>query len=189
VPEKDEGDLLTAEDRTFARSMRAAREARGWTQGELAGRLGASGFEWMSQVTISRIEQLKRAARLGEAYAIAAAFGLPLSVMTAPSAGAAMLSTVLDRPREASAALEQLRIAAARVGYLWGDLRKDLAFAERLREDMSAAEFDEEAQTAFEHHQAAAGRLLEHDPVTEVQRALEDPDAAAELTTWRMRED
>ena len=189
MAERDEGDLLTGEDRAFARAMRDAREARGWSQADFARELAGRGFA-LTQVTISRVEQMKRAARLGEAMAIADTFGVPLSTMTAPHAAVAMLADVLDRPREAFAAMEQFRIAAARVGYLWHDLHRDVGYAQRLRSELAeTGELDDEVKAMFDEHQTTVDRLLRFDPVVDAKQAMVDPDAIAELTTWRMREE
>lgn len=66
------------EEASFAFAVRRQRTERGWSQGELAERLHMLGHENFHTTTISRIEKNERPVRLGEAYAIAEAFGVPL---------------------------------------------------------------------------------------------------------------
>jgi len=58
--------------------VREFREARGWSQVELADRLATEGMD-MSQVLVSRVEQGKRPVRLDEAVVIAGVLGFELA--------------------------------------------------------------------------------------------------------------
>jgi len=60
-----------SDERRFAENMRRYREAKGWSQGELARRVREAGLENFHQTTISRIEKGERPIRLGEARVIA----------------------------------------------------------------------------------------------------------------------
>lgn len=59
--------------------MKAAREAKGWSQSALANALGGSG---LNQSAISRIESGERAVRLSEARAIARVFGTNVDALS-----------------------------------------------------------------------------------------------------------
>lgn len=90
------------EEKRFAENMQRLREERGWSQGELARRMVAEGWETYSQMTVSRTEKLDRPIRLGEASAIARLFGVSLPAMTA---SAEIGADVLELLREARARL------------------------------------------------------------------------------------
>lgn len=72
------------EDRDFADNMKRIREIQGWSQGELARRIGDFGLEGFHQTTISRIEKGERLVRLGEARTIARALGRPVDHLLLP---------------------------------------------------------------------------------------------------------
>ncbi len=65
----------------FVAAMKRIREDLGISQGELAARLNAAGWEGFRQATVSRIEQGERTIRLAEAHAIAETLGLPFRRM------------------------------------------------------------------------------------------------------------
>ena len=90
------------EETNFAESMQRLREARGWSQGELARRMVAEGWANYSQMTVSRTEKLDRPIRLGEASAIARLFGVNLALMTA---GLDEAADILQALREVRAQL------------------------------------------------------------------------------------
>lgn len=81
------------EEMRFATNMQRLREDRGWSQGELARRMVAEGWDTYSQMTVSRTEKLERPIRLSEAAAIARLFGVSLPSMSASAeVGADMLA-------------------------------------------------------------------------------------------------
>lgn len=69
------------EDSRFTHNMIEARQALGWSQSELARKMVEAGWEYFSQMTVSRTEKGERPLRLGEARAIARTFGLTLETM------------------------------------------------------------------------------------------------------------
>lgn len=69
-------------ERRFGRGIKTMREARGWSQTELAERLAELGFEY-HQTTIGKIESAARPLRLSELFAFAGVFGIPASDMLA----------------------------------------------------------------------------------------------------------
>lgn len=88
----DEGYELTPEKR-LGKFVRELREARGWSQAELADRLSAEGLD-MTQVLVSRIEQNKRPVRFDEAVVISHVLGFAVGDV-------ATRSIRLDDPRRA----------------------------------------------------------------------------------------
>jgi transcriptional regulator with XRE-family HTH domain len=74
-----------SDDERFAASVKRLREARGWSQGELAKRMTEAGFEGFHQTTISRIEKNERPVRVGEAHGLARTFGTMVGAMIAPT--------------------------------------------------------------------------------------------------------
>lgn len=70
-------------NRRFRENMRREREARGWSQGELAKQLTQAGWAALGhQTTIGRIENGTRPVKLDESVAIAETFGVDLMTMT-----------------------------------------------------------------------------------------------------------
>lgn len=184
MAEKDEGDLLTGEDRAFARALRARREAKGWSQGELAAKMRARGFDHLSQVAISRIEQLKRAARLGEARGLASVLEVPLAVMMNPNgATMAVLRLVLDRPAVAVQDLDVFQELAERLGDAWGHMRSDMGMIEQVAAKMGA-DLDEDPETVLQldMYLESVRELLQRDPVALAggwfEKAYQDAAAA-----------
>ncbi|PZU36700.1 MAG: hypothetical protein DI573_13165 [Microbacterium sp.] len=162
MAEKDESDLLTLEDRAFARALRSVREARGWSQGELASRLVDRGLRHVSQVTISRIEQGKRAARLGEAEAIAGLVDRPLALMTSIDKRAQFALMNLDLIGRGVQVERDLLALAETAGVTWADMEVELLAFERLSASASVREREVEAETreAMERYRTAAQSLL-----------------------------
>lgn len=68
----------------FCAAVQRLREWKGWSQGEVARRMNALGWDGFHQTTISRIEKGSRPVRLGEAEALAAVFDSTVSAMAAP---------------------------------------------------------------------------------------------------------
>lgn len=64
--------------------MRELREERNWSQGDLADRLRDLNLPYMTQATVSRIENKTRPVRLMEAQALSRLFDRPISTMTNP---------------------------------------------------------------------------------------------------------
>jgi transcriptional regulator with XRE-family HTH domain len=67
----------------FAANLRAAREAMGMTQTQLAELMTAKGFKW-HQATVYKVEVGERQIQLGEALALADVVGLDVAVMATP---------------------------------------------------------------------------------------------------------
>ncbi len=71
-------------ERAFGEKVRQWRQARNWSQEDLAEELRQFGFD-MHQTTVAKLEKGLRPLRVSEAAAIAAVFGMPpLAVFLAP---------------------------------------------------------------------------------------------------------
>ncbi len=68
---------------TFASRVRQVREGRGWSQEELARRLGELGLR-LDPTAITRMERGERSVRVEEAVVLAQALGLPLDELLQP---------------------------------------------------------------------------------------------------------
>lgn len=80
----DDRELFEYWERAFGEKVRQWRQARNWSQEDLAEELRLIGFE-MHQTTVAKLEKGLRPLRVAEAAAIAAVFGLPpLAVFLAP---------------------------------------------------------------------------------------------------------
>ena len=69
------------EERNFIANMVRLRKARGWSQGELAARMNAAGWDKFHQTTVSRMENGSQPIRLGEARGIADVLGTKVDQM------------------------------------------------------------------------------------------------------------
>lgn len=72
---------MTEADEYFTLNLKAAREARGWTQSQLAEALVERGIV-INQTAISRIEKGDREVRLAEARALAAIFNTTVDALS-----------------------------------------------------------------------------------------------------------
>ena len=101
---------------TFAANLRAAREAHGWNQSELARRMIERGWDKYSQVSVKRTENAERAVRLDEALVLAAVLGVSLSALVGVDQDdRTERARALALVSEAEAAQDALRTAAQRL--------------------------------------------------------------------------
>lgn len=118
-----------SEETVFAQAVQRLREDRGWSQGELARRMVAAGWDTYSQMTVSRTEKLERPIRLGEALALARVFNVTLPLMISGGDGGA----------EALAALRDVRaqlVAAKRSFTVSAEMADEvLSSVRRMRDD------------------------------------------------------
>ena len=96
-------------DAVFAQCLRAAREAAGLTQQQLAGHLTRLGYS-MRQTTISKIEAGQRPVWLGEAVALADAVGASLAELVVPLPAPGELAEAIA---ERAGSMRRLAIADA----------------------------------------------------------------------------
>lgn len=77
---------LSPSDKSFASAMTTLREARGYSQNQLAAALNRAGLKDFYQTTVSRIEKNTRSVRLNEALVIARVLGTTVDEMLTPDA-------------------------------------------------------------------------------------------------------
>ncbi|MFB9619523.1 helix-turn-helix domain-containing protein [Brooklawnia cerclae] len=149
-------ESLNDADANFVRNMKAAREARGWSQAVLVDHLELLGVETLNQSTVSRIEKGERDVRLPEARAIAKVFSVSLDTM---SSGPEKFESYLDWQR-VYGAFRDARKGLARATVEYEDARRTLAEylrepGVRLAEDFRDKLMDDVERTASdEAHEA-----------------------------------
>ena len=117
-PEEDDG--------RFAERMQQIRERLGISQGALVGRLRDNGWTKVHQTTVSRIEKGERPVRLGEARAIAAALGVPLSRLVEPDPASFVRAEITRQNAAVYNAFFELTEKAHELLRLQAQLRKAL---------------------------------------------------------------
>lgn len=105
------------EERNFIANMKRLREAAGLSQGELAQRMNANGWDKFHQTTISRMEKGAQPVRLGEARGIADALGTMIGPML-------LNDQVSEKWWELDQAVRALRDLGSQIGagvveYMW----------------------------------------------------------------------
>lgn len=97
-----------AEEAQFVENVQRLREAKGWSQGELARRMADEGWDGFHQTTISRIEKGQRPVRLAEARSLAVVLGSQVGLMTAPPPESEILEGLATR-------IAAMRLARTRI--------------------------------------------------------------------------
>ena len=175
MPEKNEAELLTAEDLAFARRVREERESRGWTQMEMVTRLHRHGLDHLTQATVSRIEHGKRAARLGEAEGIAQIFQVPLALLTVIDERASFAKTLMGSVVGAQKAIFEVRDRAKRAGETWRGIEVDIEILETSL-----------ASDAYEGHELPPeARVIVDDYLRQARAVLSYPLAAVFEQSFR----
>ena len=121
-------------ERMFGVRVKDLRQARGWTQGDLAQRLTAAGYP-MHQTTVAKMEGGSRPTNVGEVAALAAIFGIPIG---------SVFSEVEDEDARTTAAM-------ARLFDRWESARQESIRASKLRDEA----FRELSRFVQEHHSEA----------------------------------
>jgi transcriptional regulator with XRE-family HTH domain len=85
-------------DAAFSEALRATRERRSMTQGELAQQMSARGFDFHQQ-TVTKVENGRRKVTIGEATAMAAILEAPLEALIQGRNGLAASYAVHNRAR------------------------------------------------------------------------------------------
>jgi transcriptional regulator with XRE-family HTH domain len=70
--------MMPTPEQLAARQLRLLRQGRGWSQLEVAEKMGAYGYQW-SQATVTRLEAATRPIRLNELTDLAALYGVPVA--------------------------------------------------------------------------------------------------------------
>jgi len=94
VAKIDSGAEFSLEEKNFAEEFRREREARSWSQEELARRMRLCNLPYVTQATVSRIENLVRPVRLMEAQAVRLIFKRSVYSMTNPDPRDGMLNMI-----------------------------------------------------------------------------------------------
>ena len=106
MTDDDTGDV----EGTFRRGVRTWRELHGWSQTELAQRMGDRGFPF-HQATVYKLEDGQRPTRLAEAVALAEVLEVPLTNLIGPDAPERVarfeLARAARRVKEAQGEVEQ----------------------------------------------------------------------------------
>lgn len=131
-----------SDEARFIASLKRLRERRDWSQGELAKRMVASGWEGFHQTTISRIEKGERPVRLGEARGLAAALETSLEHMVMPTSDAEMLEQIHEAIDHAMRLQEAIGLSVK--GYLMSQQSLGLLMlnVEKRRDEGEAEEDD-----------------------------------------------
>lgn len=96
--------MAVNDEKRFVENLQAARRRLGWSQGELARRMVAEGWDTYSQMTVSRTEKGERPIRLAEARDLAKVLGTTVDEMTSDvDATLERLVQARDRLRAAQA--------------------------------------------------------------------------------------
>lgn len=145
------------EERNFIANMKRLREAAGLSQGELAQRMNANGWDKFHQTTISRMEKGAQPVRLGEARGIADALGTLVGPML-------LDDRVSEKWWELDQAVRAIRDLGSQIGtgvveYMWQQvmLRELLADQPPLTDDVHPATV-EQRRLAIEQAEAALAR-------------------------------
>jgi len=80
--ERAPADMPTPEQ-LVGRQLRLLRQARGWSQQEVAEKMRPFGYEW-SQATVTRLESATRPIRLNELADLALLYGVPIEQFLEP---------------------------------------------------------------------------------------------------------
>jgi transcriptional regulator with XRE-family HTH domain len=82
-PRPSVGQKMPTLEQLAARQLRLLRQARGWSQQEVAEKLRAYGYDW-SQATVTRLESASRPIRLNELADLAALYGVKVTQFFEP---------------------------------------------------------------------------------------------------------
>lgn len=128
----------------FGIAVRAARQARGWSQEALAVKLAEAGIGVGGQSGVVRIERGERPTRLNEAMGIAAFLEIDLAIFSQPTDGteaeqlSAELGVVQYRLRRLEAEMQAISGERERAKALAVDLERRLKKLTAVRETLRA---------------------------------------------------
>lgn len=157
-----EGDnKLTRDERRFAEQVRLLREERGMSQSDLADELRSMGLEYVTQATISRIENMARPVRMMESQALSRVFDRTVASMISPNGTEYLLATSAANHKAARKAFVEFRLAATAVAQAREVVRRDL---ERLNERLdNRSEFDPATKRAVEQSEEQMRQFVDLD--------------------------
>lgn len=138
-------------EQTFAKNLQARRQARGWSQGELARQMNTAGWDNYSQMTVSRTEKSERPVRLAEAVDLALVLGTTLESLLAPAFGAANAhKMLLDMRSVLISASQELELALAKMRTYVIEARSTLRSLDGLEVDDEMASYIERLEGDIE---------------------------------------
>lgn len=127
---KGNEERLSVAEVAFAESIRGLREARRWTQGDVAARVQQHGLDYFSQTTLSRIENRARPARLAEALALSLIFEMPIPALVAQNQRYLAFQRAQYAAREVALRVESLQPQLGALADLVSHLRTDVSHLE-----------------------------------------------------------
>ncbi|MDR6439082.1 transcriptional regulator with XRE-family HTH domain [Paenarthrobacter nicotinovorans] len=159
------------DEECFRENMRALRERKGWSQGELSRRLIEGGWPIFHQTTISRIESGDRPIKLGEARAIARALGSNVATMVSLPVETSIVQGL-------AGVIGDVRVARNRLSEAYGNLAETRAKLRELVEFVEPIDLnewqDDDLREAFGKLREQAKQLLAD--VTAAPESVETPD-------------
>lgn len=117
-------DIYESWERTFGEKVRQWRQARNWSQEDLAAELRQLGFD-MHQTTVAKLEKGSRPLRVAEAAAISTIFGVPaLAVfLEPPPEGTPMTLEAMHRNlQQTEEHLESMRQSIYKMAMAYADV-------------------------------------------------------------------
>lgn len=156
-------DVLGTPEEVVGRRAKALREARGWSQQQVARLMADNGFSWR-QTTVAKTEAADRPVRINEAAGLASVFGVTLNdLLTIPIddyATAHAAVHVAELTALSTAARQRLQECERDAGRANEELEDARAEVERLARELAAAkrEFKEAAEHGEQEHTEAPQR-------------------------------
>ncbi|SER80239.1 Helix-turn-helix domain-containing protein [Pedococcus cremeus] len=145
------------DEERFTANLRRLREAKGWSQNELATRMRGRGWESFRQTTVSRLEKGEQSVRIGEARALADLLGVTVDDMAlTESAEAQAIAELRAAIEECTKALDRIDTYGQYLPQAQADVRRLIATTPNAPADL----------------RAVAQSVLTADPLTTLTRAL-----------------
>ena len=144
-------------ERTFGEKVRQWRQARNWSQEDLAEQLRELGFD-MHQTTVAKLEKGSRPLRVAEAAAISTIFGVPaLAVfLEPPPEGTPMaLEAMHEHLRLTEEHLESMRQSIYKVAMSYADA---VMKAAELTHVLNVAALDAQRKSSHQEEEVNAGK-------------------------------
>jgi transcriptional regulator with XRE-family HTH domain len=159
----------------FVVNLKRLREARGWSQNELATRMRADGWPSFRQTTISRLEKGEQSVRIGEARALAAILGQRLETMVYPPEDAHALEVVHSALYGVHAATAKLRLSAMNLE------------TERIRLQRAIERLRQSHPEMLSQVPAESLELADSDPMKVTMEGIAEAQASAEVKQGRSK--
>jgi transcriptional regulator with XRE-family HTH domain len=153
------------DEERFTANLRRLREAKGWSQNELATQMRRKGWGSFRQTTISRLEKGEQSVRIGEARALASLLGVTVDDMAlTASEEAEAVAQLREAIEQCTKALDRIDMYGQYLPQAREDVRRLLAAIPNAPADV----------------RAMAEAALSADPAERLTRALSIGQAVAE---------